>query len=41
MAVLQLNPEHGVGKGFTNYPLNLYGFFFRHDFSLNVGWELP
>lgn len=38
MAVLQFDPEHGIGKGFSNYPLYFYGFFFGHDYSLHLGF---
>jgi hypothetical protein len=33
-AALELHPEHGVGKGFPNDALYLYGFFFGHGLSL-------
>lgn len=35
MAVLQLDPEHGIGESFANDSLHLYGFFFRHVNSLD------
>jgi hypothetical protein len=36
VAVLEFDPEHGVGQGLADYALHFYGFFFGHKCSLSL-----